>query len=350
LEALAEAVQSTRRDWDIMNRSSSIIGLFGFLCACGSPSSDDDELGIENESDSETDSSGDTTTTTETGGSDSETETETGSLVDCAGQAGLAPGNHSRTLEHDGLQRAYTIHVPGGLDPEVGAPLLLNLHGFMSNPIQQEQWTAMNATADPRGWITVYPTGTDNSWNAGACCGEAVSNGVDDVGFLRAVVEAVADELCVDPARVHATGMSNGGYMSNRLGCEASDVFASIAPVAGALGVFTCTPPRPVAVLAMHGVQDPLVGYGLDEATVAAWVGHDGCDPASEQIDFVGGNQQIWSGCDDDVAVEFYTLDPMGHCWPSGSSFYCFDFLGPYSDAIDANVTMLDFFDLHSMP
>jgi polyhydroxybutyrate depolymerase len=331
--------------------------------ACASPTPDDeagdasgpDELGDDGElgSDSSTGESSDDASTFEDVFEEAEvteSEGDTDVPVECPGLAGLAPGNHARTLEHDGLERAYTIHVPAGLDPEIGAPLLLNIHGFMSNPVQQEQWTAMNATADPRGWITVYPTGTDNSWNAGVCCGEASNNDVDDVGFLRAVVEAVSEELCVDPSRVHATGMSNGGYMSNRLACEASDVFASVAPVAGALAVTDCMPPRPVSVLAMHGVQDPLVPYELDELAVAAWVGHDGCDPLAAETSFDGGTHRIWEACEDTVAVEFYTLDPMGHCWPSGLAFYCFEFLGPYSDAIDANTTMLDFFDRHPMP
>jgi polyhydroxybutyrate depolymerase len=344
-----------------VRRFASIVGLLASLGACESASGDEgmsdaeatDELGPDDEAG--TDSSSDESSTSDDGAetetsTQTESETDTGSSVDCPGFEGLAPGNHARTLEHDGLQRAYTIHVPSGLDPELGAPLLFNLHGYLSNPVQQEQWTAMNASADPRGWITVYPTGTDNSWNAGVCCGDASANGVDDVGFLRAVVDAVADELCIDRARVHATGMSNGGYMSNRLACEASDVFASVAPVAGALALVDCAPPRPVSVLAMHGVQDPLVAYELDEAAVAAWVNLDGCDPTPEQIEFEGGTHQIWSGCSDDVAVEFYTLDPMGHCWPSGLAFYCFEFLGTHSDAIDANATMLDFFDQHPMP
>jgi polyhydroxybutyrate depolymerase len=339
-----------------MRRLACVMGLLAWSSACQSAgegdASETDELAADDElgTDSGSDASQDESSSDDESSSESESDADTEAPLDCPGFAGLPAGNHARTLEHDGLERAYTIHVPAGLDPQLGAPLLLNIHGFMSNPVQQEQWTAMNASADPRGWITVYPAGTDNSWNAGVCCGEAASNGVDDVGFLRALVDDVADELCIDRARVHATGMSNGGYMSNRLACEASDVFASIAPVAGALGLLDCAPPRPVAVLAIHGVQDPLVAHQLDEAAVAAWVGHDGCDPTPEQVDFEGGSQRIWSGCDDDVAVEFYSLDPMGHCWPSGLEFYCFDFLGPYSDAIDANATLLDFFDQHPMP
>jgi polyhydroxybutyrate depolymerase len=318
-------------------------------CACvdAKSSAEADETGGSSDESTSSESGTDSTSTDSTDTTDT---TDTGDPVHCEGIAGLAAGNHERSLDHDGLTRAYTIHVPAGLDSQQPAPLLLNMHGYLSNPIQQAQWSEMNETAGPRGWITVYPTGTNNSWNAGLCCGQAVSDGVDDVGFLLAVVESVASELCIDPDRVHATGMSNGGYISHRLACEAADVFASVAPVAGALGIADCAPTRPISVLAFHGVQDPLVSYASDQQSMQAWAVVDGCDSNSEQIDFDGGDHRIWSGCNDDVAVEFYTLDPMGHCWPSGWDVYCFAFLGPQSNAVDANTLMLDFFDAHPRP
>jgi polyhydroxybutyrate depolymerase len=330
-------------------RWPSIVGLSLLLpCACAAqpPSGDagesDESSGTSNEDEGHT-------TTEDESDTSTEDESDSGEVIDCEG-LGIGPGNHERTLEHGGLTRSYVIHVPNSLDPQEPAPLLLNMHGYMSNPTHQMQWTEMNESAGPRGWIVVYPLGTNSSWNAGVCCGQAVADQVDDVGFLRAVVDAVASELCVDPKRIHATGMSNGGYMSHRLACEAADLFASVAPVAGAISVATCAPSRPISVLAFHGVQDTLVSYASDLQSMTAWAGTDGCDSVPAQVEFDGGDHRIWSGCDDDVAVEFYTLDPMGHCWPSGWDTYCFDFLGPHSDAVDANAAMLDFFDSHRLP
>jgi polyhydroxybutyrate depolymerase len=250
-------------------------------------------------------------------------------------------------LAHDGVMRRYFLHVSPS--SETSVPLVVNMHGYLSGAQMQEQWSMMNAAADPRGIVTAHPEGLDNSWNAGTCCGDSATNGVDDVGFIRAVVADIESAVCVDPRRVYATGMSNGAYMSYRLACEASDVFAAVAPVAGALGIAECTPPRAVPVLAFLGVQDPLVPYAEGTATIDRWVELDGCS-MPQQSDFEGGNCKTWSSCADDGALELCTLDPMGHCWPGGAESFCFGVLGQYSAAIDATATMLDFFAEHRLP
>ncbi len=278
------------------------------------------------------------------------TSTEGGAPDGCEAAEALAPGDHERMLEHDGQMRRFVVHVPRTIDASTPAPLLVNMHGLLGTPEQQILWTQMNASTDPRGWIVVYPAGIANSWNAGTCCGDASANGVDDVGFLRAVVADVSGAACVDPARIYATGMSNGGHMSFRLACEAADLFAAFAPVAGAMRVAECTPSRPVPLLAFHGVQDFIVPYADDVASIDGWVARNGCDPEFAQEDFAGGHRRTWSGCEGDVGVGLCTLDPMGHCWPGGDPDLCLVIFGEYSEAIDANETMLDFFEQHPLP
>ena len=73
------------------------------------------------------------------------------------------------------------------------------------------------------------------AWNAGSCCGSPARTPIDDIGFVLAVLDAVAAEYNLDPDRVYATGFGNGGMMAYRLGCEAADRFAAIAPVVSAL-------------------------------------------------------------------------------------------------------------------
>lgn len=291
-----------------------------------------------------------TTTTADPDTGDASTsDAETGSPGDCS--MSLPAGDHERMLEHDGAVRRYVLHVPEGLDPTSPAPLLVNMHGLTSNPEQQIPWSNMNASADPRGYVGVYPAGISNSWNAGTCCGGAQSTGVDDIGFLRAMVADIESAICIDPRRVYATGMSNGGHMSYALSCEAADLFAAVAPVAGANRWPDCAPSRPIPTFAFHGVQDLIVPYADDVASIDARVAANGCDPEPVQEDFEGGNCRTWSGCDADATVGLCTLDPMGHCWPGGSEALCFEvILGAYSDAMDANAAILDFFDQHLLP
>jgi polyhydroxybutyrate depolymerase len=262
----------------------------------------------------------------------------------------LPPGDYDRMLEHGGVMRRYYLHVSEST--QSSAPLVVNMHGYLSNPTMQSQWSQLNDAAEARGIITAHPEGLDNSWNAGVCCGTSQINGVDDIGFIRAVVADIQAAACVDPQRIYATGLSNGGFMSNRLGCEAADLFAAVAPVVGALRIplEECMPERPMPIFAFNGVQDPLVPYADAVATIDRWVELEGCDaePTVEQLE--GGHCDVYSGCEGDGDVRFCTLDPMGHCWPGGDPNLCYSFIGPHSDAVDATARMLDFFAQHTLP
>jgi polyhydroxybutyrate depolymerase len=113
----------------------------------------------------------------------------------------------------------------------------------------------MDDVADREGFVTVYPDGLGvlGTWNGGGCCGYAVQNDVDDVGFVTALLDHLEQALCIDRARVFASGMSNGGIFSHRLACEQSERIAAIAPVAGTLMIESCAPSRSVSVMHIHG-------------------------------------------------------------------------------------------------
>ena len=276
--------------------------------------------------------------------------------------AGCDSGSVDQSVEHVDLQfggeaRSYELHVPPSYDGGDPVPLLLNFHGFTSNGPQQAAFSDMNATADERGAIVAYPNGLNSSWNAGACCGISLDEDVDDVGFARAVVEDLADSACIDLSRVYATGMSNGGFMSHRLACEASDIIAAIAPVAGVLGLdpAECNPGRAVPIIHLHGTADPLVGYdggGLAPFIGApdshsGWVARNGCTGASS-VTFQNGvaTCETVDECDGGASVTLCTLDGIGHCWP-GQEF-CPDIgvdLGDSTTDISANEVMWDLFD-----
>jgi polyhydroxybutyrate depolymerase len=121
-----------------------------------------------------------------------------------------------------------------------------------------EETSHFDDLATKVGFIVVYPEGIDHSWNAGSCCGQ---NTTDDVAFIKALIERFVSAEHVDPKRVFATGMSNGGFMAQRLGCELSDQLSAVASVSGSLVTASCNPARAVSVLEMHGLDDFLVPY-----------------------------------------------------------------------------------------
>ncbi len=163
-----------------------------------------------------------------------------------------ATGEFDLTLASGGLEREYTLYVPDSYDGSEPVPLVLSLHGFLSNRFQQQAWSQWDTLADEENFIAVFPQGTGEltRWNAGRIAFNE-GNGADDVAFIRDLIGHISDEWCIDSARVYVTGLSNGGGMSNRLACEASDLFAAVGPVSGAYTEFEggCNPTRPVPVI-----------------------------------------------------------------------------------------------------
>lgn len=290
-----------------------------------------------------------TTTTTETTG-DATTTTTTGAFT-CDG-SGLTPGDHTIMLDHDGIARSAIVHVPPGYDPTTATPLVLNFHGFTGSPEGQVAFSLMNPVADAENFLLVYPAGLYNSWNAGLCCGQAVSDGVDDIGFIRALVERLHDELCIDDTRVYATGMSNGGYISHRLACEATDLFAAVGPVSATVVIDPCVPSRPIPVMMFNGTADFLVPYGggiyqSANQSFVDWATRNGCTDPPEVTAQVGSvTCETVDECDEGVAVTLCTVEGMGHCWPGTPD--CL-FGVPNTD-ISANAALWAFFSQFTLP
>jgi polyhydroxybutyrate depolymerase len=282
----------------------------------------------------------------------------------CANKTG-AKGTLTVKLDHGGRSRTSLLHVPDKYDPAIGAMLVLNFHGFTSAGWQQALLTRMSQQSDARGFIVAYPEGVAASWNAGDCCGTAWSDSVDDVGFVRALLDRIAVEHCIDPKRIYATGMSNGGFLSHRLACEVSDRIAAVAPVAGVLGIAPekCSTVRPVPVLHFHGTADPMVPYqggtplfpqlgvGIVFRSVAAtldhWRGKNGCSTFEKGFYQQGDATCVeWPDCSGGSRTALCSIDGGGHTWPGGLPIPA----GKTSKDIDATATMLDFFEAHPMP
>ena len=231
-------------------------------------------------------------------------------------------GETRATLMHDGRMREFLVYIPSSYDNTRPVPLVLNFHGATMTATQQRDFSGMNATADAKGFIVVYPQGVGNTWNAGACCGEAQTSNVDDVGFAKAMIAAVQETACIDPQRVYSAGFSNGGRMSYRLGCEAAELFAAIAPVAGTksfpddMNTPGCQPAAALSLIDIMGSADPR--SAAQPGQIAEWVAFNGCSDASPTESFRNGAHvcSTYSQCDEGTSVTYCIVDGGDHCWP----------------------------------
>jgi polyhydroxybutyrate depolymerase len=249
-----------------------------------------------------------------TGGDDSDARP---AQAPCEGLTAGA-GDSVETISPDGTERSYRLHVPASYDPTAPTPLVLNFHGYTSNAYQQEIYSGMSAKADSEGFIAVHPDGISSSWNGGTCCGEASQTGVDDVGFVDALLDELEGSFCIDTSRIYATGMSNGGFMSHRLGCDLSDRIAAIAPVAGHDVTQSCAPTRPVPVMHFHGTADGTVPFSGTGPTIASWIERNGCDSQNKTVTFDDGNTtcETYGSCNAGAEVTLCTVEGFGHEWP----------------------------------
>jgi len=252
--------------------------------------------------------------------------------VTCVGRS-PQPLDDVWTLTTGGFDRSIRVHVPATYDPTRPTPILLGFHGYTLTAQIHESQSHMIAASDAEGFIAVHADGTGvvQGWNAGACCGEALTNGVDDVAFVGALLDELEARLCVDEDRVYATGFSNGAFLSHRLGCELADRIAAVAPVSGVMGIDPCTPSRPMPVFEVHGTGDLIVpydgggvtGFRSVAETIAGWADRDQCPVGAPVQTYAMGDATCESrqGCAGGAEVTLCTIDGGGHQWPGGEPF-----------------------------
>ncbi|HSU17478.1 alpha/beta hydrolase family esterase [Longimicrobium sp.] len=268
-------------------------------------------------------------------------------------------------LRIGGRGRSYLVDLPPQYDGRHPLPLVLMFHGGGGDAAGARRQTGLSEVARGAGFIAVYPNGTGRfrgrllTWNAWSCCGYAQAQRVDEVAFVRALLDTLQRTLRIDPARVYATGMSNGGMMAYAAGCALADRFAAIAPVSGELTVPVCRPPRPVSVLAIHGTADDHIpfngGVGSkalarhDARSVAyaidTWRRLDGCSAAPAAARSGTVVRTSYGPCARGTTVELIAIQGGPHAWPGGERMA--RFLDRPSDALDASRVIWDFFAAH---
>lgn len=262
----------------------------------------------------------------------------------CRGYGQERPPETPETMEFGGKTRTYLLHVPHSHNKAKPAPLVLVFHGAGGNSSQMVRLTGFNELADKHGFVVAYLDGYKGNWNdgRGIQAWPAQRENIDDVSFVAALIEHLVKTLNVDRRRVYATGISNGGLISWRLACELSDKLAAVAPVARTLTgkmAAGCKPARPISVLMMMGVADPLVPWSGGEQemgrgvkvkvlsapeTVAHWVKANDCAakptttelPDKDPADGTRVRREVYGRCKGSTEVVLYAIDGGGHTWP----------------------------------
>ncbi|MGH9171281.1 MAG: alpha/beta hydrolase family esterase [Acidimicrobiales bacterium] len=294
--------------------------------------------------------------------------TDSGTTTGCGKSA--TAGTSVESFQIGGRTRTVRVHVPTGYSGSQPVALVLNLHGSASDAVEQEGFTGMDATSDSDGFIVAFPQamipdGAGYDWNVPGVPlvgGRAVPAGSpDDVTFLTSLVHVLEQRYCVSSERVYATGFSGGARMSSQLACDASTVFAAVAPVSGLRLPTPCPATRAVPILSFHGTADPVDPYnGHGQAywvysvpqAAKYWAVKDGCGAsAATSTPAATVTLTKYSGCRDGAVVELYTIAGEGHEWPGGPHLgkRITRALGPQTTAVDADQLIWAFFAAHPM-
>jgi len=239
------------------------------------------------------------------------------------------------SFSFDGQTRSYKVRLPVGYNSSLTYSMILNLHGYTSTAAAQEAYTDFNVIADTAKIIMVYPDGVANAWNAG--WSNPYNSGVNDVGFISALIDTMIQNYSINSCRVYAIGMSNGGFMSHRLACELENKIAAIVGVTGMLAdstAFYCQTNRAVPIMQIQGTADAVVPFNGTpfsnrsfDNMISWWYNHNGCSntevvfnyPNISLMDNCTAELTIHNQCDGNTAIYAVKIVNGGHTWPGAS-------------------------------
>ncbi|MCM3886630.1 PHB depolymerase family esterase [Frankia sp. R82] len=280
-----------------------------------------------------------------------------------AGTQAIPPGSSTQTLTVGGVTRTFHLYRPAAMAGP--APLVVMLHGGYGSGGQAEKSYGWDSEADRGHFLVAYPDGLTRAWNVGGggCCGKPARDNVDDLAFLTRMVATLEHETPIDPRRVYATGISNGGIMAYTLACK-TQIFAAIGPDS-ATELAACPSPAPLSVIHIHGTADIRIPYNggpghnrdatIDGPAVptlnAAWLRTDHC--ATPTITTAGVVTTSEATCADHRGVELITIAGAGHQWPGAKPNVVVQKLlnsDPPSTALNATQLIWRFFSTHPKP
>lgn len=241
------------------------------------------------------------------------------------------------TLMIFGRDRFFKIHLPLGYNLQQEYPLVLVFHGGLGNPDNIEKTTDFSFKADKEGFIVVYPYGTGAfpkkllTWNTWDCCGYANKKNIDDVAFVKKLLDKIKSEYRVNNNMIYAAGFSNGGMMCYLLACQIPEEFAAVAPVAATMfNEDRCPAKSETSMIIFNSVDDKHIPYdgGVGEQSlvdvekmpvenvVNFWAEKYHCD-------FINKSEtnlfhKIIYKNHKDTEIIFYKMLKGGHSWPGG--------------------------------
>ncbi|NKF22261.1 alpha/beta hydrolase family esterase [Solimonas marina] len=266
------------------------------------------------------------------------------------------------SFSHDDTTRHFLVIRPQ--TSSSGAAAFMMLPGTGATSEGQANMTSISANVATSGFWAIVPEADGSDWNDDP----GYSNGIDDVGFLAKVVDILTGYLNLDAKRVYISGMSNGGFMAERVACELSDRIAATAVVAGTVSsnlAKVCSPASPRPILFIAGTADPIVPYdgsriGVESApsAYALWETLHNCTASATTTtdlpdtadDGTTTTLSDNTGCGSGGEVRLYTVNNGGHTWPGGSQYLSESLIGKTSQDFSANSEIWSFFSAHPMP
>ncbi len=274
------------------------------------------------------------------------------------------------TMNHDGLSRSYQLYLPSSYRADQPLPLLVVLHGRGGTTQRMADLTDFDSRAEHHGFAVAYPQGLENKWNYlhGIFGYQPEPN---DSAFILKVIDAIGLDHNIDPNRIYVTGISNGGFMAQRLACYMPQKFAAIASVAAGGYAYMpdeCIPSKPVNMLYIHGTADNKVPWGglkmkdadgnLQSITMSVsrslkfWSERNHCSTKVNKVDIESSGKsprtrvQLLksSGCDSGTEVMLYAIINGGHNWPGVENFIPANIAGQVNLDIHASDVIWTFF------
>ena len=264
-------------------------------------------------------------------------------LLSCA--ATRAPESSDKSFrllsyKHQRVERIALLHRPVSLGDNP-APLVIALHGLGQGINSLRDWLRLDDVAEHVGFIVVYPQAIDLSWSYGKPLARPMpvvhGETVDDIGFIRKIIDDLVARRLADPSRIYVTGMSRGGLMTFTLACALADRIAAAAPLITGMTDHQrdeCHPARALPIMSVAGTDDHAERYDGDTTpngrllsvpeTMEFWRNVDGCgDETAHQMPHLHNtdpteiNMIEWQGCGSDTALKLYRVHHGGHQLPS---------------------------------
>ena len=280
-------------------------------------------------------------------------------------------GISSRRLISGALERCYLIYSPNNNENSQRLPVVFALHGFAGNGNGLRSIAVWESVAEKEKFIVVYPDGSSFPlrWNIGPIANIPT---VDDLQFIRDVINQLSGIAPIDRERIYVTGFSNGGQMTHRIACNLADQVAAVGIVDGFdPGMLEeCSPSRPVPIMAFFGTANPLAGVRypkwfqkminvtIDDTEpplpinaidkwLETWAKRNKCNLNYVSIPAIGNSRSIrYEECLHDAEVVLYSVEGQGHAWPGGPTL---PFLGDSVSDVNASEILWEFFKQHPL-